>query len=316
MSARAATLVPETAGFSQINHDVSERLQVITLDAATITSFKHGIRDMQVQALEYKPFLRFAIAEVLDKLCAYNLGVTLRDILHNRASGAFMLSYEGQPTDPKHAEQSGDFHVQLSTAISHLCGLSNFDSMAGKYYDRFTVNNVDSSDSYLRKAHRRMELHNDGTYVKERNDFVLMMKIAEENIQGGNSLILHLDDWKDLPKFYHHPLAKQDILWSSPPSKNIGYKIQHPVFFEEDKNGHPHILYIDQFAEPRNREEGLYLYEMGESLENEENCLSVPVPVGSMLVAQNHMWLHGRDKFIPHEGLRRELLCQRGHFTQ
>jgi len=29
----------------------------------------------------------------------------------------------------------------------------------------------------------------------------------------------------------------------------------------------------------------------------------------------NHCWLHGRDKFIAHDGLERELLRQRGHFS-
>ena len=76
------------------------------------------------------------------------------------------------------------------------------------------------------------------------------------------------------------------------------------------------MLFIDQFAEPKNRAEGLYLYEMGQSLEAEENCFNVPLPAGSMLVIHNHIWLHGRDKFVPHDGLHRELLRQRGVFAK
>jgi len=34
-----------------------------------------------------------------------------------------------------------------------------------------------------------------------------------------------------------------------------------------------------------------------------------------MLLINNHFWLHGRDKFLPHPALRRELLRQRGYFT-
>ncbi len=73
--------------------------------------------------------------------------------------------------------------------------------MSGQYYARFVVKNVDNSDSYLRQPHRVMELHNDGTYVEEITDYVLMMKIDEQNIQGGNSLLLHLDDWEHLDLF-------------------------------------------------------------------------------------------------------------------
>lgn len=49
-----------------------------------------------------------------------------------------------------------------------------------------------------------MELHNDGTYVEEITDYVLMMKIDEQNMQGGNSLLLHLDDWEHLDNYFRH----------------------------------------------------------------------------------------------------------------
>ncbi|STM37524.1 Protein CsiD [Escherichia coli] len=48
--------------------------------------------------------------------------------------------------------------------------------MSGQYYARFVVKNVDNSDSYLRQPHRVMELHNDGTYVEEITDYVLMIE--------------------------------------------------------------------------------------------------------------------------------------------
>ncbi|WP_339671293.1 glutarate dioxygenase GlaH [Dasania marina] len=303
-------------GFTIAPYPASERLQVVTLSAATVKTFKSSCETLSVQAVEYKPFLRFALAEALDKITDYSLGAFLHATLRNRNTGGFLLEYEGQPTDAEQANLEGDFHVQLSTAISHMCGIPNHDAMYGKFYARFTVENKDNSDSYLRQAHRRMELHNDGTFVNEQTDFVLMMKMAEENMEGGDSLLLHLDDWQDLNKFYHHPLAKQAIQWGAPPSKNVTTKIHHPVFIDEDVNGNPQLSYIDQFAEPQNRAQGLYLHAMGESLENEKNCVNVRVKVGSMLVIQNYMWLHGRDKFVAHEGLRRELLRQRGHFTR
>lgn len=315
------TAKPE--GFSVKPSSASARLQVVTLSRETIAAFKNKCEDFSVQALEYKPFLRFAIAETLNELTKFTLGETLNSIVKSRETGAFLLEYEGQPTTPEEAYETGDFHVQLSTAISHIVGLPNHDAMMNKYYARFTVENKDNSDSYLRQAHRRMELHNDGTYVDEKTDFVLMTKMAEENMEGGDSLILHLDDWEELDKFYNHPLAKQDMQWGSPPSKNSPTKVYHPVFLDEDIDGDnysdnkvgPRLSFIDQFVEPQNREQGLYLYEMGKSLEADTNCISVRVDVGSMLVLQNNIWLHGRDKFVANEGLRRELLRQRGHFT-
>lgn len=304
-------------GFTVISHPANARVQVVTLDQNTLDRFEQMTVDWNVQALEYKPFLRFALANSLDECCNHQLGKFLDKTMNDRNTGAFLL--EGDTAFRQSlvdTDEQRDVFVKLSTAVSHLFGVPNFDAMYGKYYARFTVRNEDNSDSYLRKAHRRMELHNDGTYVDERTDFVLMMKMAEENMEMGDSLLLHVDDWQDLNKFYNHPIAKQDIRWSAPPSKNVGSSIEHPVFFEEDSDGKPHMLFIDQFAQPDNMEQGLYLYEMGKSLEAEENCSNIRVNIGSMLVAQNYCWLHGRDKFVAHPGLKRELLRQRGRFSR
>lgn len=304
----------EYQGFAVTDYSTSQRLKVVTLDEATIQAFADAVSEWTVQGIEYKPFLRFEVADRLDAITHYTLGECLNTTVRDRATGAFLLNYQGSP-NVEEGDARTEFEVKLSTAVSHIIGLSNHDAMYGQYYARFTVRNVDDSDSYLRKAHRRMELHNDGTYVDERTDYVLMQKLKEENMQGGDSLMLHLDDWAELDRFYQHPLAKKDMVWGAPKSKNVASKVEHPVFFEEDANGKPLMLYIDQFVEPRNKEEGKYLYEMGESLEADTNFLSVPMPVGSMLVMNNHVWLHGREKFVPHPDLCRELLRQRGHFT-
>ncbi len=305
------------AGFSLSAYPGNSRLQVVSLSHDLMSEFAQQTQQWPVQALEYKPFLRFAVADILDKLTNNTLGVCLHAIMRDRNKAAFLLNseYKNSDTNDSDAAIDVELSIKLSTAIAHLIGIADHDAMFGHYYARFTVSNLDDSDSYLRQAHRRMELHNDGTYVQHRTDFVLMQKLAEENMQGGESLILHLDDWQELEKFQQHPLAKQDVVWSAPKSKNVTEKVVHPVFFEEDAQGKPHLLYIDQFAEPKDREQGRYLYEMGESLEADPNYIKVNLPLGSMLVVQNHCWLHGRDKFVAHPELSRELLRQRGHFT-
>lgn len=299
-------------GFSVTPFTANPRLQVVTLTSKTMKEFIKQALPLGVQAIEYKPFLRFHVADILNKITKDTLGAILLSTIKNRNTGAFILQCEPIAAEFDRLE----FNILLSTAVSHLIGVPNLDAMYGKFYARFSVKNDDNSDSYLRQAHRRMELHNDGTYVKERTDWVIMQKIAEENMEGGDSLLLHVDEWQDLEKFYNHPLAKEDIQWTSPASKNVAYKIQHPVFFEEDDNGRPKMLFIDQFAEPLNMRQGQYLYEMGTSLEAEQNTFNVRVPVGSMLVINNHTWLHGRDKFVANKGLYRELLRQRGAYYE
>ena len=300
-------------GFSFLSHKGSPRLQLLTIDNEVIDKFIKCIDHLDVQSIEYKPFLRFYIANCLNELTKNTLGLCLLDILKNRQTGAVLLQYENDKSLV--GEQFIDFNILLSTAVSHLIGLPNLDSMSGKFYARFSVKNEDNSDSYLRQAHRRMELHNDGTYVKEKTDWVIMQKILELNVEGGGSLLLHLDDWDELEKFHSHPVAKENIQWSSPSSKNISYKTTHPIFIEEEGE-EPIMSFIDQFAEPANMNQGLYLYELGESLEKDSNTYNIKLSEGSMLIINNYFWLHGRDMFFANKDLHRELLRQRGVFIQ
>ena len=300
-------------GFSFLSHKGSPRLQLLTIDNEVIDKFIKCIDHLDVQSIEYKPFLRFYIANCLNELTKNTLGLCLLDILKNRQTGAVLLQYENDKSLA--GEQFIDFNILLSTAVSHLIGLPNLDSMSGKFYARFSVKNEDNSDSYLRQAHRRMELHNDGTYVKEKTDWVIMQKILELNVEGGGSLLLHLDDWDELEKFHSHPVAKEDIQLGSPSSKNISYKTTHPIFIEEEGE-EPIMSFIDQFAEPANMNQGLYLYELGESLEKDSNTYNIKLSEGSMLIINNYFWLHGRDMFFANKDLHRELLRQRGVFIQ
>ena len=185
--------------------------------------------------------------------------------------------------------------------------------MSGKYYARFYVKHQDSSDSYLRKAYTNLNLHTDGTYVKEKTDWLIMTKMEEQGVSGGESVILHLDDWEHLNELSNNPIGQQNFTWGSPKSKNIDYKVEHPVF-TKDKSGKPIISYIDQFPEPKNMEQGLFLQKLSDCLEESKNKIEFPLPVGSTIFSNNYFWLHGRKPFKENTNLSRELLRIRGTF--
>lgn len=75
------------------------------------------------------------------------------------------------------------------------------------------------------------------------------------------------------------------------------------------------MRYIDQFVQPKDFAEGIWLSDLSDALENSQNILSVPVPVGKLLLINNLFWLHGRDRFTAHPDLRRELMRQRGYIS-
>jgi len=49
--------------------------------------------------------------------------------------------------------------------------------------------------------------------------------MEEVHVQGGESVLLHLDDWEHCKELYSNPVGKQDFVWGSPESKNINYKV-------------------------------------------------------------------------------------------
>ena len=297
------------SGFTLKPSAQSPRLLELTFCAETTEQFLQAVAQWPVQALEYKSFLRFKVAKILDALCGNQLQPLLLKTLLDRAEGALLINAVGVD-DVAQAEEM----VKLATAVAHLIGRSNFDAMSGQYYARFVVKNVDNSDSYLRQPHRVMELHNDGTYLEEITDYVLMMKIDEQNMTGGNSLLLHLDDWEHLDQYFTHPLARRAMRFAAPPSKNVSQDVFHPVF-DVDQQGHPVMRYIDQFVQPKDYEEGVWLSDLSDALETSKNILSVPVSVGKFLLINNLFWLHGRDRFTSHPDLRRELMRPRGYFA-
>ena len=290
------------------NHQKSKRVRVIKLIESDLDRLIFPFKKHTIQSLEYKPFSRFSLAKSLDEVFENKLSQTLVKILNDRETGTVIVEPE---TGNKKFDK--DFLVKLSTGLAYLVGNPNYDSMTNKYYARFHVKHQDSSDSYLRKAYTKLDLHTDGTYVKEKTDWLIMTKMEEQNVSGGESVILHLDDWEHLDQLSNDPVGQQNFTWGSPKSKNVEYKVEHPVF-SKDKKGKPTISYIDQFPEPKNMDQGLFLQRLSDALEESKNKVIFPLPVGSTIFSNNYFWLHGRKAFSEHTGLSRELLRIRGTF--
>ncbi len=296
------------SGFRIEKNKFSSRIVEVIIKDEIIKKLIFPFNKFDITTLEYKPFTRFTIAKSLDDLSDNNLSKFLNLIIRDRDKGCVIIRPDKINTDI-----NDEFLVKLSTAISHLIGIPNHDAMAGKYYARFHVKHEDKSDSYLRKAYTNMDLHTDGTYVKDVTDWLLMSKIEEKNVEGGETAMLHLDDWEYCDQFYNDPIGKQNFTWGSPKSKNIDYKVKHPIF-SSDSKGRPQISYIDQFPEPKNMEQGNFLQRLSDCLEESKNKVILKLPVGSAIMANNYFWLHGRKPFKENRLLSRELLRIRGFF--
>ena len=198
-----------------LDHEKSKRIKVIKIEEKELDKLIFPFKKHSITSLEYKPFSRFSLAKSLDEVFENKLSKSLVKILNDRETGTAIV----QP-EINNKKFDKDFLVKLSTGLAYLVGNPNFDSMTGKYYARFSVKHQDSSDSYLRKAYTNLDLHTDGTYVKEKTDWLIMTKMEEQNVNGGDSVILHLDDWEHLDELSNDPIGKQNFIWGSPKSKN------------------------------------------------------------------------------------------------
>ena len=296
-------------GFKISFHEKSKRIIKIIITNEVLNKLIFPFNKFNVSTLEYKPFTRFTVSKSLEDLSKNKLGSFLKTVLKDRNTGCVFIEPE-----QKISKIDQNFLIKLSTAITHLVGIPNHDSMSGKYYAQFNIKHEDDSDSYLRKAYINMDLHTDGTYVNESTDWILMTKIKEVNVKGGQTVLLHLDDWEHLDELSKNPIGKEDFIWGSPKSKNVNYKVKHPVF-NNDNDGNIVISYIDQFPEPKNMEQGLFLQKLSDSLEGSKNKIITELPVGSSVLTNNHFWLHGRKPFAQNKDLLRELLRIRGRFN-
>jgi len=300
-----AHLAPANS-FEMSPHSDHPRLMNIKLNPEALQGFLDEVRSIDVQNLEYVPFMRFHLASVLRKHLGSALAQKLVDLVKDRRHGGFTIGLQGLSTE------TADY-VKFGTAISHTLGPTNHDSMSGKFYARFQVKHTDASDSYLRQAYRLFTMHTDGTFVTEATDWLLMMKFSEINAVGGESRFLHLDDWEDCTRFVNDPLGAKPFEYKAPGSKNVSERVERPVFFFGEFG--LSMSFIDQFVQPRNAQEAAYLRDLSASMEASSGTKEVRLPVGDLVVLNNYFYVHGRAPFQKNEGLERELMRQRGLFS-
>ena len=103
----------------------SKRIIDIRIEDEILDKLIFPFNKFDITALEYKPFTRFTLAKSLDDLTSNKLSKLMNKIIRDRETGCFIIG-------PKNINSKIDhtFLVKLSTAIAHLIGIPNHDSMA------------------------------------------------------------------------------------------------------------------------------------------------------------------------------------------
>jgi protein CsiD len=291
------------------------RIHSIHIKSDYIIEYLNKISVISIRDLEHIPYFRFLIAREFESM--FQIKDILLEILNDYNTGALLLNLNNDLNE--------EHYVKLSTAISHLLGIPDIDPLSGKYYATFTVTHTGKQLPSLLRPYETFKMHTDGAYMKKIPDWIFFMKMAEVGVTGGQSRLLHIEDWNEFDYFYHHPANKNKIKFFSHPDSNTTTQ-RHPT--DPDKNNfvyssildlhdsYKSIRFIDRFMHPNNLAEAEFIFELQSSLENNNAILEVNIPVGSMLIVNNHHWLHGRKQFQINETLNRKLMRQRGQFIE
>src|SRR5690349_13861925 len=110
--------------FTLSAHPDHPRLVHVTLDNGALAGFLEDVKEIDVQNLQYVPFMRFHIAQALIDRLGVNLSSRLVALVKDRNHGGFTIGLQGVSND-------SDDYVKFGTAVAHILGPSNHDAMSG-----------------------------------------------------------------------------------------------------------------------------------------------------------------------------------------
>lgn len=294
----------------------SERLARIVLDGGAVARFFQASAGVSLRTLDYVPYTRFGLVPTLVAALGAGLAADLRRLLLDRRSAGFRIDIAGYRPDPEDL-------LKLTTALAHAVGQPDDDVLSGTFYGRMKVSGheVSRETANLYQPYLTFALHTDGAAAPaETTDWLAFAKTEERNAAGGRSILLHLDDWSEAPAFAAHPLGRTPLRFKLPPPNDPRQQQwgnharsevrERPIFF--DWNGGLCMRFVDQFVHPRNLAEGLYLRDLSASMNAAPAIEYATIPVGSILMLNNNVWLHGREPFAQHPDLYREIVRMRG----
>ncbi len=304
------------AGYGLEKLAASERLVRIVLDGGAVARFFELTSDVTLRTLDYVPYTRFGLVPPLLAALGADFAADLRRLLLDRRSAGFRIDIEGYRPD------AGDL-LKLTTALAHSVGQPDDDVLSGTFYGRMkvTARDVTRDTANLYQPYLTFALHTDGAAAAaETTDWLAFAKTEERDASGGRSILLHLDDWSEAGRFAADPLGRTPLRFKLPPASDprqqqwgnhaTSQVRERPIFF--DWNGGLCIRFVDQFVHPRNLAEALFLRDLNASMHAVGAIEYVTIPVGSILMLNNNVWLHGREPFGEHPELYREIVRMRG----
>jgi CsiD. len=92
-----AAAVDSQLKFSIERHPHHERLRHITVQPDALQKFFSSVKDIDLQNLEYVPFMRFMVADALERAVGDGFASALRQLVRDRSTGGFTWASRTRP---------------------------------------------------------------------------------------------------------------------------------------------------------------------------------------------------------------------------
>lgn len=278
-----------------------------------VEEFLAGCRDINVSELHFVPYKRYLLSGNLLATIGEDFQQQLNQCLQDYASGCAILAF-GQGL-------AQDDQIKIATAVSHLISEPAIQGPGGGYYGITKIIDDDNPTFKLMYPYADFGLHTDGVFEDNPVDWLMMMKLREQQVSGGRSRLLHMADWDAYDVFHddpdnqviRHGLLEKDGRYDVFRKFSTLEPSHSPILYKRD--GQRRVKFVDQYAIPRTIAQARFIARFQVAIECSPHVKEMTLPPSSMVILNNNFWMHGRSAFEPHPQLEREQLRQYGCFN-
>jgi protein CsiD len=148
-------------------------------------------------------------------------------------------------------------------------------------------------------------------------DYLILACIAREHCEGGETRLLHLDDWGERDCFLSSEYAFRPFPWTFPCS---GLSADGPIQCQRSlfwlDNGGLCIRLSPGNAQPPPGPHTEYLRDLQASLNEARSLARFVLLPGDVYLINNRVWVHGREPLKPNPLLSRHMLGVHGTFSK
>lgn len=305
-----------------LRSEISPRISRIRISAAAWRRFADCANAIPLHATSRLHQQR-TLAEALEKAFGVAQGEAIKAVLLDRSRGICFIDLS------EHSEDSS-LWARFLVALGRSLGSISMNPDRRQGFEAGLL--VDPArgivPSHIPSPWVDDHLHNDGNrFLQEFDDFVAILLAERENCEGGGSKLLHLDDWRELPKFTSSTFAEKPFRYAV--ARGERPTLQKGEATDSDRLASAHIIERSLFyrssngycsrvspgyMHPVDVKQGQYIEEVQRALAETRDCIELQLEPGQLYVVNNTFVLHGRRSIEPHAELYRVVNRVRGFF--